>query len=130
LNSQKGFSLVEVLLAMVLVGILGTAVPSALSGANRATMIANEHTTAESLARSQMDYVQNQPYDSVNATPVYALIPNIPAPYSIVMPMAQRLDPEGNGTADDDGLQQITVAVKNGGTVIYTLVDYKVKFNP
>jgi prepilin-type N-terminal cleavage/methylation domain-containing protein len=129
-HNQKGFSLIEVLVALVLIGVLGTAIPAGLSGANRATITANQHTTAESLARSQMDYVQNQPYDSVNATPVYAVITDLPFSYSIVTPMAQRLDPRGDGTANDDGLQQITVTVKKGDTVIFTLVDFKVNFNP
>jgi prepilin-type N-terminal cleavage/methylation domain-containing protein len=129
-HDQTGFSLIEVLLAMVLVGILGTAIPCAMSGANRATTTTNQHTTAESLARSQMDFIQNQPYDSANATPTYALLPDIPAPYSIVTPMAQRLDPRGDGTANDDGLQKITVTVEQGDTVIFTLVDFKVNFNP
>ena len=130
MHNQKGFSLIEVLVALVLIGVLGTAIPAGLSGANRATITANQHTTAESLARSQMDYVQNQPYDSVNATPVYAVITDLPFSYSIVTPMAQRLDPRGDGTANDDGLQQITVTVKKGDTVIFTLVDFKVNFNP
>lgn len=130
MRNQKGFSLIEVLLAMALVGILGTAIPSALSGANRATITANQHTTAESLARSQMDYIQNQPYDSDNSTPIYALLPEVPAPYNIVTPMAQRLDPKGDGISNDDGLQKITVTVKHGATVIFTLVDFKVNFNP
>jgi prepilin-type N-terminal cleavage/methylation domain-containing protein len=130
MRDQKGFSLIEVLLAMALVGILGVSIPSALSGANRATITTNQHTMAESLARSQMDYIQNQPYDSANITPVYALLSNIPAPYSIVTPMAQRLDPKGDGISNDDGLQRITVTVKNGSTVIFTLVDFKVNFNP
>ena len=130
MKTEAGFSLIEVLLAMALVGILGAAIPSALVGANRATITANQHTTAESLARSQMDSIQNQPYDSVNTTPVYAVIPDIPASYSIITPMAQRLDPRNDGTANDDGLQYITVAVKKDDTIIFTLVDYKVNFNP
>jgi prepilin-type N-terminal cleavage/methylation domain-containing protein len=129
-RDESGFSLIEVLLAMLLVGILGTTIPSALAGANRATMTANQHTTAESLARSQMDYIQDQPYDSANTTPVYFLIPDIPASYSIVTPMAQRLDPIGDGVANDDGLQQITVAVMQGDKVVFTLVDFKVNFDP
>ena len=130
MRNQEGFSLIEVLLAMLLVGVLGTAIPNALSGANRATMTANEHTTAESLARSEMDYVQNQPYDSANTTPMYAVLPNLPSSYSIVTPMATRLDPRGDGTATDDGLQQIAVAVKHGTRIIFTLVDFKVNFDP
>ena len=77
-----------------------------------------------------MDYVQDQPYDSVNATPVYAVITNLPASYSIAIPLAERLDPRGDGLANDDGLQKITVDVKQGDSVIYTLIDYKLNFNP
>jgi prepilin-type N-terminal cleavage/methylation domain-containing protein len=70
MRGQRGFSLIESLLAVALAGILGVSLPSALSGANRATIINNEHTTAESLARSQMDYVQNQVYDKQHNPPV------------------------------------------------------------
>lgn len=130
MKGQAGFSLIEVILAVALVGILATAIPSALAGANRATVTADQRTTAETLARSQMDYIQNQPYDSANATPVYELISNIPASYSIVTPMAARLDPKGDGLADDDGLQEITVTVKYDDRDVLTLVDYKVNFAP
>lgn len=130
MRNEAGFSLIEVLLALGLVGIFSVTVPSALSGANRATITTNQHTTAESVARSQMDYVHSQSYDSVNATPVYALIADIPDSYSIVTPLAERLDPRGDGTSNDDGLQEITVSVKHNDTVIFTLIDYKVNFSP
>jgi prepilin-type N-terminal cleavage/methylation domain-containing protein len=130
MKNQAGFSLIEILLAVALMGILGTAVPGALSGANRATITTNQNVTAESLARSQLDYIQNQPYDSENTTPVYAVIPNLPATYSIVTPMAQRLDPFGDGTNNDDGLQKITVSVERYDSIVFTLVDFKVNFNP
>ena len=130
MKSEAGFSLIEILLALALAGIFAATVPSALSGTMRATIITNHHITAESLARSQMDYIQNQPYDSVNATPVYALIPDIPASYSIITPMAARLDPRGDGTDNDDGLQEITVAVKQNDKIVFTLIDTKLNFNP
>lgn len=130
MKGQAGFSLIEVLLAVALVGALATSVPGALAGASRATITASQHTMAETLARSQMDYIQNQAYDSANATPVYALITNIPASYGIVTPMAARLDPKGDGTANDDGLQKITVTVKYNDREVLTLIDYKVNFSP
>ena len=130
MRNQKGFSLIEVLLAMALVGILGTAIPSALSTANRATIISNKHAMAESLARSQIDSIQNQPYDKTNNPPVYTVISNLPPGYSIVTPMAARLDPKGDGTSNDDGLQQISVTIKYDAKVAYTLIDYKVNFSP
>ncbi|MFC1910748.1 prepilin-type N-terminal cleavage/methylation domain-containing protein [Chloroflexota bacterium] len=129
MKQEGGFTLLEVLLSMALVGILGVAIPSALSIANKTTIISNEHTMAESLARSQMDYMQNQIYDSTNNPPTYSMLADLPTGYSITQTIA-RLDPKGNGTADDDGLQQITVTVKRGTNIAYTLVDFKVNYNP
>lgn len=126
---EKGFSLLEVLIALALSGILGMAVPGALSTANRTTIISNEHTISESLARSQMDYVQNQTYDKTNNPPVYSVVSNLPTGYSITQTVA-RLNPRGDSTANDDGLQKITVTVKHNEKIVFTLVDFKVDFNP
>jgi prepilin-type N-terminal cleavage/methylation domain-containing protein len=128
MQTQGGFSLIEVLLAMVLVGILGVAIPGALSTANVATIVSGEHTMAESLARSQMDYIQNQTYDKTNNPPVYAVLPNLPANYGITR-LTMRLDPKGDGIANDDGLQQIAVTIMRDTRTIYTLVDFKVNLN-
>lgn len=130
MKNQAGFSLIEVILAIGLVSIFSLSIPSALSGTSRATITTNKHVTAESIARSQMDYVQKQPYDSANATPVYSVIPDIPDSYSIVTPMAARLDPRGDGTDSDDGLQEITVTVKQNGKIVFTLIDYKLNYHP
>jgi len=130
MKNQAGFSLIEVLLALGLIGVFAISVPGALSGASRATTSMSERTTAQTLARSQMDYIQNQPYDSVNATPQYAVIRDIPGSYSVVTPFAVRLDPRGDGTSTDDGLQEITVTVRHNGRDIYTVTDYKVNFKP
>lgn len=124
-RDEKGFSLIEVLLAVALAGIVGLAIPSALSSANKTTIINNERTLAESLARSQMDNIQNQTYDKSNSPPVYSTMLNIPDNYSVTISTA-RLDPKADGTTSDDGLQQITVTVSQNGKIIYTLVDYKV----
>jgi prepilin-type N-terminal cleavage/methylation domain-containing protein len=129
-QTQRGFSLIEVLFAMALVGIMGVTLPSALSTANKTTIIGNELTMAESLARSQMDYVQSQTYDKTGVPPSYALMANIPTGYSIVTPLATRLDPKGDGTSEDDGLQQITVTIKRDTRTVYTLVDFKVNVTP
>jgi prepilin-type N-terminal cleavage/methylation domain-containing protein len=130
MKNQDGFSLMEILVSMAIVGILSTSVAGALSTAHKTNIAGNEMTTAESVARSQMDYVQNQPYDTANATPVYAVLSDLPSGYSIVTPMAVRLDPKDDGTANDDGLQQITVTVKRGTEIVYTLIDFKNNLTP
>ena len=130
MQTQNGFSLIEVLLAMAIAGVLAIAIPGALSTANKTTLLSNEHTLAESLARSQMDYIQNETYDKTNNPPVYSVLSNLPAGYSIVTPMAERLDPKGDGTTDDDGIQKITVTIKHGTKIVYTIIDFKVNTNP
>jgi len=61
-GSSRGFSLIEVVIAIALIGIIAVAVLSALSTASIVLIIADKRATAESLARSQMEYVKNQGY--------------------------------------------------------------------
>ena len=112
MKQEKGFSLIEVAIAIALLGIVAIAFLGGLSTASRAIFIADERATAESLARTQMEYVKSQDYDSDNNPPQYALIPDIPVGYQIdVIPV--RLDPKGDGFAEDDGIQKITVVVEH-----------------
>ena len=66
MRNEKGFSLVEVLVALALLGIIGAAFLSGLATASKSILIADERTTAESLARSQMEYVKKQDYSTTN----------------------------------------------------------------
>ena len=133
IRKQRGFTLIEVIIAMALLGIIAIAFLGALATASKAIIIADERATAESLARSQMEDVKNQPYDDINDPPVYQPLSYIPPGYSIDI-TAVRLDPEGDGTVidgefDDDGIQKITVTVihnANNDKEVLTLEDYKV----
>jgi len=62
MKSEKGFSLIEVAIAMLLLGIVAVAVLGGLATGSRALMLADERATAESLARTEMEYVRNQGY--------------------------------------------------------------------
>jgi len=125
LRSQKGFSLIENIIAIAVLGVIGAVLLCGMAMAARSNIIANEKTTAESLAKSQMDYVQNLPYDRFHNPPVYGLISNIPSGYTISV-SAVRLDPAGTGLGNDQQLQQVTVTVLHGSKTISTLTDYKV----
>ena len=126
MRNEKGFTLIEVIIAMALLGIIAIAFLGALATASNAIIIADERATAESLARSQMEYVKNQDYDGVNNPPQYTLLSDTPADYTIVID-AVRLDPNGDGTDNDDGIQKITVTVDHlEKPEVITLEDYKV----
>ena len=126
-GNQKGQALIEVLISLAILGIVAVAFLTALTTASAAIIIADERTVAESLTRSELEYVKSSSYDDVNNPPQYSIDPSvaIPGGYSAQIE-AVRLDPEGDGTADDDGIQQVTVKVYHQGKLVLTSATYKV----
>ena len=117
MQGQKGQSLIEVLVALAILGVVAVAFLTALTTGSTAIIIADERTTAESLARSELEYIKNSDYDADNNPPQYTEDPSLsyPADYSISIE-AIRLDPYGDGTDNDDGIQKITVKVYHNAT--------------
>jgi len=64
MKSEKGFSLAEVMIAIALLGIISVALLSAMATASKAAFIADKQASAESLARSEMEYVKSQNYSA------------------------------------------------------------------
>ena len=137
-GSSRGFTLIEVLIAVALMGIIAIAVLSALSTASAALMTADKRATAESLARSQMEFVKNQLYeDAGEGEATYDEITPIPPGYSIwsenrtagqyVSSVIGIPWDSGNNTAvdEDNGLQRIKLVIRRDGTDILTLEGYK-----
>jgi len=124
-NSERGFAMVEVLVALALIGVAGVGFLSSLTTVSKSTIIADEHSTADSLAVSQMEYILSQSYDDTNNPPQYALLPGIPDGWSVNI-TAERLDPEDDSTNDDDGIQEIRAIVNFGSKQAFTLTSRKV----
>ena len=153
IKDERGISLIEVLIALAILGLVAAAFLSGLATASRAIIIADERTTAESLARSQMEHVKNQEYQWADPgdEAVYLKITDIP-------PEAQgytiwSINRAGNTVEDiigvpwdsdltvdqpvatDVGLQKIRLVIKHGAKEVFifieddkkiTLEDYKV----
>lgn len=131
MKMRKGFSLIEVSVAVALIGITAVGLAAGLGVASKTLTGMDSQETAKDLAAAQMEYVQNQAYDSVNNPPVYQILPGLSTKYpglSIAAPMATRLDPRNDGTANDDGIQRITVTVMQGAKTAYTLIGEKVQW--
>jgi prepilin-type N-terminal cleavage/methylation domain-containing protein len=156
MKSEKGFSLLEVMLAVALIGIIAVALLLGLGGASRTMSIADERATAESLARSQMEYIKNQPYSDVqwyyevdesnrtvhSGQPSWWDPPADPpllssdyAGYSVRIE-AEDFDADGDEDievpGEDEGIREIIITVYHHGKLIatteegYTLKGYKV----
>jgi len=123
---SAGFSLVEVLLAIALLGIISITVMGGLSTAFSVMMVGDERTTAESLARRQMEYVKSQGYQPASAlnnnTATYQKIDAVPENYSlwslnstgdlVADIVGIPWDSENNRPTDKDlGLQKIALVV-------------------
>ena len=63
IKNQKGIAFIETLIALVILGLIGAAFMIALSGASKAIITSDELTISESLARSQIEFIKQQPYD-------------------------------------------------------------------
>ncbi len=118
---ELGITFLETVIALAVLGAVSVSFLNGLTSASKSVIIVDEKTTAESLARSQMEWIKNASY-SYNATS-YSAAP-IPdgkdyLQYSSVVAAESVHTP-------DDGIQKITVSIQRSGKGVYFLQGYKV----
>ena len=118
--NEKGFSLIETIVATTLLGVVAVAFLSGLGTSIKATLITKDHAVAESLARSELEYVRDYAYEY--DTNEYEVNPtlDIPAGWSITPPVVEPMH------ETDDGIQKVTVNVERNGETVLSLFTYKV----
>jgi prepilin-type N-terminal cleavage/methylation domain-containing protein len=114
MKNQKGSTLIEVIVALALLGAIGVAFLSALATTSKSRTISTEHTAARIIAASQMDTILNEPYASS-----YSPVPAAPEYEGYTTSIDIVNFPDGN-------LQKITVMVKHRDKVVTKLESYKV----
>jgi type II secretory pathway pseudopilin PulG len=135
LKRQRGVGLVEVIIALGLLGIVSIAFLGALATASSAIMVSDEQTTAESLASSAMEYIKSQDYIdySEDSHSVYNTI-SAPDNYAIDIDVAPFNPDTGDPYSElggvfeqDDGIQLITITITflPEAKIIFTLEGYK-----
>ena len=141
ITGQKGLTLIEVLIAIAILGMIAVPFLTALSTSSRGLIIADERTTAESIVRTEMEYVKNCAYNSTgfsyripptaNNTPwggLHALDSYyVDAGYSVNV-TGVPIDPDTGeeSAADLWYIQNITVKVYHGAKLVLTTSTYKV----
>ena len=128
-NGQNGFSLIEILVSLAIFGAIGVVFISGLITGEKGLMVSQERVAAESLAKSQVEYIKKQGYISVfNYDPGdpakrYQVI-DIPAHltsagYAVEINSPESITPAGRAGFE---LQSITIKVKRhrSGKLILT----------
>jgi len=134
-DASRGMTLIEVLIALALMGMIAITVLGALSTACLALFTADKRVTAESLARSQMEYVKNQgyknadkgeTYDEVEPPPGYSICSVNRTDDEVDSVVGIPWDSQNNEPADEDeGLQKIKLVIKHDDKEVFTLEGFK-----
>ncbi len=132
MRSEKGFTLLEVIMGMAILTTVGVAIILSLALACRVLMITDNHETARDLAEAQMEYIQKQLYSPGNSSD-YQLISDISTKYpgyTVVNnpPMKTLIDQDGNITNEDSGIQMIRIVVQHDTETVFTLYGRKVQW--
>jgi prepilin-type N-terminal cleavage/methylation domain-containing protein len=119
-GSQLGMTLIEVLVALGILAAIATVFLSSMSTSSKAVVVNQEQVSGESLAKSQMESIKQQDY---RVDQQYTEISEPPGYY--IQIAVERLDPRGDLTGDDEGLQEITINITHGEKTVFTLEGYK-----
>jgi type II secretory pathway pseudopilin PulG len=120
IRRESGITLLETVIALAILGVVSVSFLNGLTTASKSVLITDEHSTAESLAENQMEWVKNSVY-SYNATYSEAPIPDGKDFYQYSASiLASPLH------TPDDGIQKITVTIQRSGSTVFSLEGYKV----
>jgi prepilin-type N-terminal cleavage/methylation domain-containing protein len=119
---EKGFSLLEVLIAVLVLGILAVGFLPALASSTTHAISVDEKETAKNIAEDQMEYVKTLDYVQTPGT--YAS--NISTDYSsrgFSVPAISTASVPGR----DSEIQRVVVTVCKNGSPVLSLEGYKLK---
>lgn len=122
LQEQSGIALLEMVMAMGLLGIIGAGFMSAVSTASLSTSRLDDHVQGMALARSQLEEIKSLPYAGS-----YSVTVSPPSPYSVDIQVVAIDDSNCVSEGNCDTLQKITVQVSDSGKAILSLITYKKK---
>lgn len=129
-NQQSGFILMDMIVALALLGIFGVVFLSAISTSTITTANIDDKANVDNLARAQMEYTKNKissPYDPdppINYQTIDHLDPG--DPYAITVPDGYSINVTAAALNDpDDGIQEITVTIFRDGKNELVIKGYK-----
>ena len=131
-RGQRGFTLLETLLAVFLIALIGVAVLRAIDTNARATGILDERVQATNLVTAYLENIRQLPY-SDNASPYNTVNNNItiPTQYGVAVNIAYSPDGATWATTNASGaykLQRISISVsRTSGKLVLTTCTFRAK---
>jgi prepilin-type N-terminal cleavage/methylation domain-containing protein len=122
-NTERGMTLIEVLVALGILAAVATTFLVSMATSSKAVVVTQEQVSGESLAKSQMESIKQQDY-RVDQQYTKLDQDQIPTGYDIQI-VVQCMNPRGDTTHNDDGLQLVTINITYGGKTVFTLEGYK-----
>jgi len=127
---QAGFTLLEVLVSVVLLGVIGVAVIRGVQTTSRSSQIIDEQVQAANLATMYVEAIRQLPFDA--SDPPYSGISGISIPnqYTVEVDAEYYTDSETwNGTYSDEKLQKVIITVsRTGGKDVNSFCYYRIDF--
>jgi len=119
MKSQNGFALIETLVALGIFGLVAVTSLSGMATITQGNVIASERATAESLVRSEIEYVKQCAYQyDASEYPIDSTL-TIPQGWSLAPPAVEPVH------ATDDGIQKITITAEHNGKSVLSVEIYK-----
>ena len=125
-RGQEGFSLFEVLVAVGILGFIGTGLAMAIDTNYRSVAVLDQKTTGMNLAITHVEFIRETEFAQDYSSVVTSIV--LPSQYESNI----NLDYSNNGddwteTYDNQTLQRIIVSISQGGKPIYSVCTYKWK---
>ena len=118
-QNKKGFTLIELIITIVIVGMIAIPLSLLLAEMVQSVETAGENNIAVNLARLEMEIVNNLDYDSITSrTTTFGEYP-----YDVIRDVNEIY------SSGDEGLKEISVEVQKSGSedVLVTFITYLAK---
>ena len=116
MKDDKGFAFIETIVAIALLGVVAVIFLGGIGTATSATVVADEQATAESLARSEIEYIKSCAYQYFTAE--YPIDPVLDIPDG----WTAEIKIEGNGWSEevDGNTAEFSLGVCETVTITFT----------